>query len=133
MVNLGLLVLRIVSGVGIAVFHGWDKVIGMIRFLSGKEWKFVDTVASVGLPVPGLFAILTGVIEFAGGILVAVGLFTRFSAGLLVAVMVGAVYYAVRTSGVYELALLYLAVFVSLVFAGGGDYSLDKYLRKTKQ
>ncbi|MEN2998301.1 MAG: DoxX family protein [Brevinematia bacterium] len=130
MADLGILILRIVSGITMALFHGWGKLLGIINFLSGKEWKFVDKVANLGLPLPGLFAILTGLIEFLCSILLLLGLFTRINALLLTSVMIVALYYNIRSGNPYELTLLYLAIFISLLILGGGKYSLDHLLYK---
>lgn len=132
MVDLGMLILRVVSGLMMVLLHGWGKILGIISFFSGKGWKFVDTVASIGFPLPGLFAVLVGLIEFISGILIILGLFTRVNAGLLGAVMVVATYYNIRVGASYELSLLYLTIFVIMIIIGPGKYSLDYSMFKRK-
>lgn len=130
MLDLSILILRLFSGSGIVLLHGWDKIQGIFRFLSGGEWKFVDTVASIGFPVPGLFAILAGLTEFIGGIFVIIGFLTRISAGLLSFVVIVAIYFHIKTSTNFELPLIYLGMFLSLIFSGAGKFSVDGYLRR---
>src|SRR5215467_8711685 len=67
---LGLLVLRLVLG-AIMIAHGYSKVFGGIH-------HHVETVQSIHLP--GWLAYLSAAAEFGGGILIAVGFFTRFAA-----------------------------------------------------
>ncbi len=132
MVDLALLVLRLVSGILMVTLHGWGKVLGIINFLSGKEWKFVNVVSSIGFPVPGLFAILAGFTEFVSSLLIILGFFTRVNAVLLSSVMLVAVFYNLKFGYPYELSLLYLVVFLFLALTGGGKYSLDNYFLKKK-
>lgn len=76
-----------------------------------------------------------GILECFGGALVALGLFTRFVAFLLSGEMAIA-YFMVHAHRSFfpllnmgEAAVLYCFVFLYLVFAGGGEWSLDR-LRK---
>lgn len=132
MVDLGMLVLRVISGVMMVLFHGWGKILGIVSFFSGKGWKFVDTVSSIGFPLPGLFAVLAGLIEFLSSILIILGLFTRVNAGLLAFVMLVATYYNIRVGASYELSLLYLTIFVVMIIIGAGKYSLDYSMFRKK-
>ncbi|MFN4244804.1 MAG: DoxX family protein [Brevinematia bacterium] len=132
MIDLGVLILRVITGMLMVMLHGWGKILGVVGFLSGKEWKFVNVVSSLGFPVPGLFAILAGVVEFFSSILVILGILTRVNAGLLSFVMLVAVYYNTKTGASYELALIYFVIFLCLILIGGGKYSLDRYFLKKK-
>jgi putative oxidoreductase len=123
--DLGNLILRVVTGVSMIIFHSWGKIVGMVNFLNGKHWKFVDTVQMMGLPLPVLFAIIATLIEFIASILIILGLFTRISAIGLALVMLFAIYLHIITKTSVELALIYLLVFVSLALAGAGKFSLD--------
>jgi putative oxidoreductase len=123
--DLGNLILRVVTGVSMIIFHSWGKIIGMVNFLNGKHWKFVDTVQMMGLPLPVLFAIIATLIEFIASILIILGLFTRISAIGLALVMLFAIYLHIITKTSVELALIYLSVFVFLALAGAGKFSLD--------
>jgi putative oxidoreductase len=72
--NIGLLVLRVLMGLGIAS-HGYQKL-----FTPGILDKFTAGVERLGFPAPGFFAWLAALSEFAGGIFIALGLGTRLSA-----------------------------------------------------
>jgi putative oxidoreductase len=123
--DLGNLILRVVTGASMIIFHSWGKIVGMVNFLNGKYWKFVDTVQMMGLPLPVLFAIIATLIEFIASILIILGLFTRISAIGLALVMLFAIYLHIITKTSAELALIYLSVFVFLALAGAGKFSLD--------
>jgi len=123
--DLGNLILRVVIGASMIIFHSWGKIVGMVNFLNGKHWKFVDTVQMMGLPLPVLFAIIATLIEFIASILIILGLFTRISAIGLALVMLFAIYLHIITKTSVELALIYLSVFVFLALAGAGKFSLD--------
>ena len=128
--DLGNLILRVVSGASMIIFHSWGKLIGLFNFLNGKPWKFVEAVQIIGLPLPVLFAILATLIEFVGSILVILGLFTRVSAIGLALVMLFAIYFHIITKTSAELALIYLSIFVFLALVGAGKFSLDNRLAK---
>jgi putative oxidoreductase len=78
---------------------------------------------------------VAGVLEFFGGSLVLLGLFTRPVAFLLSGEMAVAYFMAHATQGFIplqnrgELAALYSFVFLFFAFAGGGAWSLDELLR----
>jgi putative oxidoreductase len=79
------LILRVAFGLGFAGFHGYGKLFG------GKMDGFIETVGGkVGLPFPAFFAWSAALVELAGGLLIALGLFTRPAAALEAMVMVGA-------------------------------------------
>ncbi|MCG6928868.1 MAG: DoxX family protein [Acidobacteria bacterium] len=142
--DLALLLLRL-SGLGLALAHGYGKVLALS---GGQGDRFVEGVASLGFPLPGLFAWAAALAEFLGGLCVALGLGTRVAAAfagfamfvaafvrhhafqhLLVAVgVMRASEETVRSWGNPELALLYLLAFATLVLTGGGRFSLDRVL-----
>jgi len=143
--DLALLALRL-SGLFLAVGHGWGKVAALA---GGNGGRFIEGVAALGFPAPGLFAWAAALGEFAGGLLVFVGLGTRYAAALagftmLVAgfvrhkahlhllVKLGLMHAGEKTVegwGNPELALMYLLVMVSLLLTGPGRYALDSYVR----
>jgi putative oxidoreductase len=78
-----------------------------------------------------------GVLEFFGGLLLILGLFTRPVAFILSGMMAVA-YFQVHAPGGFwplqnrgELAVLYCFVFLFLAVAGGGEWSLDRLLRRS--
>ncbi len=122
--SLGLLIGRVMFGLIMAFAHGMGKV--------PPSDMLVDGVAGMGLPLPGLMAWAAGLAEFAGGILIAVGLFTRPAAVLWVVTMAVAAFVAHGADPFQkkELALLYLSFGVVLIGLGGGKFSLDNVLNK---
>jgi putative oxidoreductase len=81
---------------------------------------------------------LAGVLEVAGGLLVAVGLFTRSTSFVLSGMMAVAYFMAHASQGNVlapmlnqgELAVLYSFVFLAFVFTGPGAWSLDGLRRR---
>ena len=71
-----------------------------------------------------------------GGALIATGLFTRIAAFVCSGQMAAAYFMAHGSQGFWpalnggEAAILYCFVFLYLVFAGGGTWSLDAIVRK---
>ena len=111
-------VLRIVSAL-IFIEHGTQKFIGF-----------------PGAPAGGFPAFLSllwwqGIVELAGGALLAVGLFTRLAAFILAGDMAvaywmvhaGKSFFPVLNGG--DAAILYCFVFLYIAAAGGGAWSLD--------
>ena len=86
-----------------------------------------------------IFSLLgfAAVLEFAGGILILLGLFTRPVAFILSGQMAAAYFMVHAPMGFWpalnhgELAILYCFIFFYLAFAGGGSISLDRRFRKT--
>jgi putative oxidoreductase len=145
--DLGLLVLRL-TGLSLAVFHGWPKLLALQTGTS----KFPEAVAALGFPAPTVFAWLAALAEVAGGLGVALGLGTRLAAALAGFTMVVAAFaqhhahehllvrLGLRTAnpetvaawGSPELALLYLAVLIGLALTGPGRLSIDAMMLGSK-
>jgi putative oxidoreductase len=129
--NLGLLILRVVVGL-LFVGHGAQKLFGIWggHGLAGTA-GFFD---SIGLKPGRLHATAAGVLEFAGGALLALGLFTPFAAAALIAVMAAAVLSVHlpkgiwSTAGGYEYNLVLSSVAFALAAIGAGNWSLDHAL-----
>ncbi|MGE0133085.1 MAG: DoxX family protein [Blastocatellales bacterium] len=91
-------------------------------------------------PTPPLLSLsgVGGVLEFFGGLLILLGLFTRPVAFILSGMMAVAYFMAHAPGGFWplqnggELAALYSFVFLYLSAAGGGPWSLDANLRHGK-
>lgn len=122
---LGPLFARIVVG-WVFMWTGWGKLTHLDLVIPNFEgW---------GIPFPEVMAPLASGIEFFGGILLLVGLFTRISAGALGVVMIVATISAQWDQVDSLLALLgleeimYLALFLWLAIAGAGAASLDRLL-----
>lgn len=128
--DLGTFLLRVSSGSMMLIFHGWPKIVGLYSFLSNGNWKFANTISSIGFPLPVLFAILFALFEFLCSISLIVGFMTRLSAGILGVLMLTFVVFHSKFGFSFELVFLYLIIFIVLLLVGGGKYSLDNYLRR---
>jgi len=120
------------------------KILSVLRFFAGflMLWhgsqKLFNFPATERGAATDPFMIFAGVLEFAGGLLLALGLFTRWAAFLLSGTMAVAYWMAHGTNGKGflpiqnggELAALYCFVYLFLFFAGGGPWSLDDLLKK---
>lgn len=101
--------------------HGAQKLFGLLGGVNG-EGASADLFSLMGV---------AGVLEFFGGLLVVLGLFTRPVAALLAVQMVVAYFMAHAASAFFpilnggELALLYALIFAFLAGNGPGPWSLD--------
>jgi putative oxidoreductase len=81
---------------------------------------------------------VAGVLEFFGGIMVMLGLFTRPVAFVLSGQMAVAYFWIHVPNGLFpwanrgELAAIYSFVFLFLAAAGGGNFSIDNIMAKKK-
>ena len=116
-------ILRIVAGF-LIIAHGAQKLFGFL--------------APPGAPGPAPYSQIWigGVIEFVGGLLLMLGLFTRLAAFILSGTLAVA-YFQMHAPGGFwplqnkgELAALYSFVFLFLAVAGGGEWSVDRLLRR---
>jgi len=123
--SIALLILRLWLGLGMFFIHGLDKLENFGVYAT----KFPDPLG-IGVK-PGL-ALVTFA-EVAGALLLALGLLTRFGA-LTLAIDMGVAFFMFHKMAVGmaphsgELAFLYLAGFVTLLFAGPGKFSMDQAL-----
>jgi len=126
--DLALLVLRVVVGLLFAG-HGAPKLFGVLGGggLEGTAGMF----DSIGLRPGALHARAAGTAEFAGGLLIALGLFTPFAAAALIAVMTAAVITVHAPNGIwnsnqgYEYNLVLASAVFALAGIGAGSWSLD--------
>ena len=117
-------ILRIVAGF-LMLWHGSQKLFNFPAAASAGDGS--------GLMV------FAGVIEFFGGILIMIGLFTRPAAFLLSGLMAAAYFMAHAPGGFLpltnrgELAAVYSFLYLYFTFAGGGEWALDNLLwRRSK-
>ena len=120
-VDAGLLVLRLGMFALLAFAHGMGKLPVSPDFVAGT--------AAMGFPLPAVFAWAAALSEFAGGLLLAIGLLTRPAAVLVGITMfvawVGVHGAALTGENSGEMAFLYLIGAVVLGIAGPGRYSVD--------
>lgn len=119
----GLLVARVVTGVVFAA-HGGQK---LFQFgIAGVTESF----GGMGIPMAAVVAPAVSVIEFVGGIALALGLLTRLAAPALAGVMLGATLLVHRPNGFFlpggmEFTLTLASVAILFALAGPGRYSVD--------
>ncbi len=122
-------------------FDAWrPRILSVLRIMAALMFLAHGTAKLFGFPQVPMFANLqilslfgvAGIIELVGGVLLALGLFTRPVAFLLSGQMAVA-YFRVHAPQNFfpilnggELAALYSFVFLYLAVAGGGAWSLDK-------
>jgi putative oxidoreductase len=116
----GLLVLRLWFGLVLAFGHGVGKIANYEKFVAGVGGKH-------GIPLPELTAPFAIASEFLGGILLAVGLFTRAAAVAIIGTMFVVAFW-VHGSDPFmkkEFALAYAVAAIVVLISGPGKYSLD--------
>lgn len=129
--SVGLLIVRVI--VGALIFgHGAQKLFGWFggHGLAGTR----GFLASLGWQRGRGWALVAGLVEAIGGLLLALGLLTPLAAAMIVGQMLVASVAAHlpnglwNTNGGFELPLVYATVAAGLAFAGPGAYSLDEAL-----
>lgn len=130
--DIALLVLRVMIGV-VFIAHGAQKLFGAFGG-SGLD-KTAGAMAGLGLEPGMFFAVLGGLTEFGGGLLLLVGLCTPLAGLAVTAVMVLAIALSTGANGFismsalgYEYNLVLIAIALALVIAGPGRFSLDHRL-----
>lgn len=124
----GVLILRVVMGV-IFIAHGYPKLFGKKE--KGQGLKiFADWLASMKFPAAWFLAFIAAVVEFVGGILLIVGLFTQITAVLIALEMVVTSFVQVSKMsktlfGGFELDIILLAAAIALIFLAGDSFSID--------
>ena len=144
-----LLLLR-TAGLLMALTHGWAKFHALI--IGQADW-LVGMVSGLNFPLPVLFSWALGLTEFAGGICIAVGLYTRLSAACAAFAMFTAAFARHRSLAHFgawlgvaspsaeelqafgnpEKALLFLIIMATLVVLGPGRLSIDVRLSERRR
>jgi putative oxidoreductase len=121
---------RLVAGLFLMP-HGAQKLFGVFGGY-GLEATGQFFAAKLGLP-PAL-ATVAGLVEFFGGLCLALGLLTRPAAALIVGLMAVAIIQVHLPNGYfwtdlgYEYPLFWGLTALSFVIRGGGRYSLDRMI-----
>jgi putative oxidoreductase len=127
-VNIGLLVLRVVTGL-VWCGHGTQKLFGW--FGAKQRGTLEAEFTHFGYHPPLLFGYLAGTTELTGGTLLALGFATPVGAALLAIVAVQAAAAVKWRNGLwiqddgYEYLLVLVAIGVAFAFVGPGQLSLD--------
>jgi putative oxidoreductase len=120
--SFAMLMLRLGAGSLMLINHGFDK----LMHFSSKASRFSDPF---GIGSTTSLAMVTFA-EFFCAVFIILGLFTRLASIPLVIAMSVAVFYAHNGSftGKGELPALFLAAFITILFAGPGKVSLDRFI-----
>ena len=144
--DIALLILRL-AGLGLAFAHGWSKISMLV---SGNGDRLISAVGSLGFPMPVVFAWAAALAEFAGGLLIALGIGTRIASAFAAFTMFVAAFArhklashvfvwlgvtsvpeeVVDSWGNPERAATYLLIFLALVLMGGGRFALDRLIQR---
>jgi putative oxidoreductase len=141
----------------VTVFYDWSRIVASyFTWLAplaaritvgwvfwGTGWTKLHNLPAItknftalGIPAPEILTPFVSGVEFFGGILLLVGLLTRFAAVPLMVVMIVAIVSA-QLGDVHSLEdflglqeVSYFAIFVWLAIAGPGPVSIDHYILK---
>jgi putative oxidoreductase len=116
----GALILRLALGLSMIV-HGYQKVVP-----HGALNHFAHYVVTLGLPY--WLGYVSAYTQFVGGMLLVIGLFTRFAAALVAINMLVALF-AVgihQGFGIYNYIIALAAIAIMLVVYGAGAMALDR-------
>ncbi|SFD85837.1 putative oxidoreductase [Actinopolyspora alba] len=129
--DLALLLGRVVLGI-VFIAHGMQKF---------TQWGISGTTesfAGMDIPAPGVSAWFAALVETLGGIALILGVALPLAGVLLAAVMLGALFFVhlsqgfFTSGGGYEYVLVLAAAALALGFSGG-NYSIDRLLRKPRE
>jgi putative oxidoreductase len=121
---------RVTAGL-LLVPHGAQKLFG---WFGGYGIEATGQFFSSKLGLPASLALVAGLIEFFGGLMLALGVATRVVAALVAGLMAVAVLQVhlgagfFWTSGGFEYPLFWGVVALAFVIRGGGRYSLDRVI-----
>lgn len=121
--NIVTTIMRVVFGI-LFLAHGMDKFNTGLGNVAG--WF-------ESINIPGFLAYIVGPVELIGGILLILGLFTRYVSTILFVILLGAVLTAKLSMGLlngYELDLSFMLIALYLVFAETTRWSMDHLIFK---
>ncbi len=146
-IGLGLAVLRLALAT-VFIAHGAHILFGLWPgpgIGTGGLDLTAQSFAAMGLAPAFPLAVLVGIIETLGGVLLAIGWFARVAAPLLAAVVAVAIWKAQWTYGFflnwtgvsdrgqgYEYSVLLIGALVCLALTGAGEWSIDGQREATR-
>jgi len=121
--SIGLAILR-VAVAAVFINHGRQKL--FVYGFAGVTGAFTQ----MGVPFPGVMGPLIGLLEFFGGIALAVGFLTRLLGVAFALDMLGAILLVQLKKGFsgYEFEFLLLGASAALFLTGAGRFSVDAFL-----
>lgn len=139
--NLAVLVVRIALA-WIFIYYGGSKLFGWFPGTGGTHGIHATSVYMANaahLRPGGFFAVLSGLIEFGGGIAMAIGFFTRLAGLALLGDMVMAMITITWTTGInsinappgYQLNLALAALALAVALTGAGRFSVDAFIARS--
>ena len=130
--DIGILFLRLFTGLGFVFVHGWGKIFG------GPEmWTRLGvSMSNLGITfTPVFWGFMAAISEFGGGILILFGLFTRSASAFMAFTMIVAMVTHLSKLDPWNRVIYpveMLGIFLCLIFLGAGKYSLDNLIFKKK-
>ena len=113
-----------------------DETYALLRIMAGLLFLWHGSQKLFGFPkevpeAPAFILYVAGPIELVGGLLIAIGLFTRWAAFLCSGLMAAAYWMAHGTKALFpimnhgELSMIYCFVFLFIAARGSGIWSVD--------
>ena len=118
------------------IYSALRIVAGFLFLWHGSQKLFA--LPPSGYAIPPHIVFIAGPIEFLGGLLVMIGLWTRWAAFICSGQMAFAYWSAHATHGMLpllnggEMAIIYCFLFLFISAYGPGNFSIDHLLRKNK-
>ncbi len=109
--------------------HGAMKLFG---WFGGNPENTAEFFSKIGIEPAMPMVIAVGAVEFFGGLLLVLGLFTRPAAAAIVVVLAVAVERVHLANGFfvynggYEHAMMWAFIALAVFFRGGGEFSVDR-------
>jgi putative oxidoreductase len=129
--DVALFVMRLGYAALLIGFHGWTRLLRAFHYaVHGQPWTFVQLVEGLGVPFPGVFAVLSAMSESIAVVFIVLGLFTRWAAAVIVINFSVAVYSEAHKGDPIELPALYLLSALVIAIAGPGRFAIGRARRK---
>jgi len=132
----GIIPLRIGTGLTLFYLHGWSEASGAVRHLwdSNVHWGLIALLEKATMPYPNFLAYIATIIGVSTAVFWMVGFLTRFFATLFVPLAIGVIVVAnhLGETGAAEAGILYLFVAFTLIINGSGWFSVDALFERER-